>query len=137
MFDALGWLHSSKIVELSNPKDVSSRAFKFWLIGLIASLLNDLHRLRMNVIKTGMEEKGLRQAQKQKLESEITSSSKQLATLKAEKDSIIYTTVQDALDITIPASALEYIVLDNTIVGFIGVVTSVMGAYTHWKSVAK
>jgi peroxin-11B len=137
VFDALGWAHSSKIIELPNPKDVSSRAFKFWLIGLIASFLNDLHRLRMNAIKIGMEEKALKAAKKQNLELDITASTKTLAALKVEKDSIIYTTIQDGLDICIPATALEYLSLDNTIIGFIGVVTSVMGGFTQWKSISK
>jgi hypothetical protein len=34
----------------------------------------------------------------------------------------------------IPASLLEIINIDQGLVGLIGVITSVMGGWTHWKT---
>ena len=42
--------------------------------------------------------------------------------------------VRDVLDITIPASSLEYVRLESGTVGLAGAITSLIGAYQNWPS---
>lgn len=42
----------------------------------------------------------------------------------------------DLCDITVPASALAWVSLDDGIVGLAGTVSSAIGIYTQWKKTA-
>ena len=141
--DSLTWAHSAKLIVLNDVKKISQRGFKFWLLALIASLLNNIHKLRNNSIKLLLEQKYLKSSVKKNDKHEIEKVKGNLQDLQVyfskfnnyrEKSNLVFATVQDSLDIFIPASNLELVNLDQSLVGLIGVLTSFMGGWTHWKS---
>jgi peroxin-11B len=52
-----------------------------------------------------------------------------------ERKAVIRQLVLDALDLTLPATALGYFHLEDGLVGLIGFVTSIMGIQSQWKKV--
>ncbi|KAJ3050417.1 hypothetical protein HDU99_008668 [Rhizoclosmatium hyalinum] len=60
---------------------------------------------------------------------------KNIKALKVERGKLWITTVQDGVDILLPASGLEYIGLDGGWVGLAGAFTSLLGGYSHWNSI--
>ena len=67
VFDSLSWAHGAGIVKLSNVKDINRRGYQFWWISIVASLLSDLHRLRMNGIRRQLDQKTLVASNKNKV----------------------------------------------------------------------
>lgn len=44
--------------------------------------------------------------------------------------------LSDICDLTVPASALGWVALDDGVVGIAGTVSSLLGVYTQWKKTA-
>ncbi|KAJ3190105.1 Peroxisomal membrane protein PMP27 [Gaertneriomyces sp. JEL0708] len=130
--DTLQWANTAGVARFENIKDISKRGLKCWLIALIASLLGDVHKLRLNTQRLEQETK-LQRALKAKGDSD-SSAVQTINALNAERSKIVWATVQDGLDMLLPASGLEYVKLESGIVGLVGAVTSVMGGVTQWNS---
>jgi peroxin-11B len=81
--DSISWAHSSGIVKVENVKDIVRRGFQCWFVALVASLVNDLHKLRWNRIKHNMELKALKAAKKHDNKAEIQAAQKNLKALEA------------------------------------------------------
>ncbi|KAJ3149892.1 Peroxisomal membrane protein PMP27 [Irineochytrium annulatum] len=124
--DTLQWMHGAGFIRLEGIKDIGRRAFQFWLGALLCSFVGDLHKLRVNSQRMRVEMKSTK--------TEGGSAEGALKALKAERQKIVLATVQDGLDILIPASGLEYIKIESGLVGLAGAITSVIGGYTHWNS---
>jgi hypothetical protein len=45
----------------------------------------------------------------------------------------VFATVQDSIDVFIPAAALDYIQMDSGLLGLMGSITSLMGGFNIWK----
>lgn len=82
LHDTIGWLHSAKLINLSDPKTNAKRGFKYWVLALVASLLNNLHKLRLNSIQTLMEQKYYNASVKKSDKGEIEVSKNNLQSLK-------------------------------------------------------
>ncbi|KAJ3329128.1 Peroxisomal membrane protein PMP27 [Blyttiomyces sp. JEL0837] len=123
--DTFQWAHNAGVVKLTTIKEIGQRAFKFWLVALVASFIGDLHKLRLNAMRVGIETKAVKAAALKKEKDE--SAEKTLKALKSERSKIILATVQDGLDILIPASGLEYIKVETGLIGLAGAITSVIG----------
>jgi peroxin-11B len=67
VYDSLSWAHGAGIIKLSNVKDINRRGYQFWWLSIVASLLSDLHRLRMNGIRRQLEQKTLVASNKNKV----------------------------------------------------------------------
>ncbi|KAI8848330.1 peroxisomal biogenesis factor 11 [Chytridium lagenaria] len=130
--DTLQWLHNTGINKLDSIKDIGRRAFKFWLAALVVSFVGDLHKLRVNSMRLGIERKAIKFAATKREKDE--SAEKTIKILKAERTKILLATIQDGIDILIPASGLEYVKVETGLVGLAGAITSIIGGYTHWKS---
>ncbi|KAJ3299896.1 Peroxisomal membrane protein PMP27 [Borealophlyctis nickersoniae] len=130
--DSIQWAHTAGVVALPNIKDLVRRGQKCWLIALIASSIGNMHRLRMNSLRLQHEGKLLRAARSKGVPD--AEAEKVVKTLKTERRKIMTSTLQDGLDLLLPASGLEYVNIESGIVGLIGAFTSIMGGYTHWNS---
>ncbi|KAI9012893.1 peroxisomal biogenesis factor 11, partial [Gaertneriomyces semiglobifer] len=142
--DTLQWANTAGVAKFDNIKDITKRGLKCWLIALVASLLGDVHKLRLNTQRLEQETK-LQRALKAKGDSD-SSAAQTIKALQAahglicnlqlcrERSKIVWATVQDGLDMLLPASGLEYVKLESGIVGLVGAVTSVMGGVTQWNS---
>ncbi|TPX67943.1 hypothetical protein SpCBS45565_g03493 [Spizellomyces sp. 'palustris'] len=123
--DTCQWANTAGVVKFENIKDLSRRGMKCWLIALIASFLGDLHKLRLNSQRIQHESKVLKASQAKGLPDETAV--KALKSLQIERTKIRMATLQDSLDILIPASGLEYVKVETGIVGLIGAFTSILG----------
>ncbi|TPX57851.1 hypothetical protein PhCBS80983_g03554 [Powellomyces hirtus] len=132
MHDSCQWANTAGVVKFDNIKEISRRGQKAWLVALIASLLGNLHKLRLNGQRIEQETKLARAAAGKG--GDAASAAMAIKSLRAERSKITVATVQDSLDMLIPASGLEIVKIETGIVGLIGAFTSVLGAVTHWNS---
>ncbi|KAJ3107988.1 Peroxisomal membrane protein PMP27 [Phlyctochytrium planicorne] len=123
--DTLQWLHGAGVFKFETIKDISRRSFKFWLYALIFSFVGDLHKLRINSMRMGIERKAIKYAAAKREKDE--SAEKTIKILKAERSKIILATIQDGFDLLIPSSGLEYIKVESGLIGLAGAITSVIG----------
>ncbi|KAJ3001587.1 Peroxisomal membrane protein PMP27 [Thoreauomyces humboldtii] len=131
--DSCQWANSAGIVKFDNIKEISKRGMKFWFVALVASIIGNVHKLRLNTMKLEHETKTLRASQA-KAGGPDESAVQTIKTLRADRMKVTVATVQDCLDILIPASGLEYVKIESGIVGLIGATTAAMGAVMHWRS---
>ncbi|KAI8821192.1 peroxisomal biogenesis factor 11-domain-containing protein [Chytriomyces cf. hyalinus JEL632] len=54
--------------------------------------------------------------------------------LKKERSQLLRSTLQDSLDVILPVAMLDYIPVESGYLGLIGAATSLIGAYSHWKT---
>ena len=82
LHDTIGWLHSAKLLTLDDPKKNAQRGFRYWQLALVASLIHNLHKLRLNSIQTLMEQKYYKALIKKDAQSESQESKNNLQSLK-------------------------------------------------------
>ncbi|RYP12194.1 hypothetical protein DL767_011399 [Monosporascus sp. MG133] len=108
----------------SRAKQASREAYRFWAMGLLCSVVAQtytLYRLRQREAKVDRKE-GEGVVESKKIAMERKASQLQL--------------LSDLCDLTIPSSALGWVMLDDGIVGLAGTVSSLIGVYTQWKKTA-
>ncbi|KAJ3039935.1 Peroxisomal membrane protein PMP27 [Rhizophlyctis rosea] len=130
--DSLQWAHTAGVYTFTDIKTITRRGLKFWLAALVVSTLGNLHRLRMNTLRMTHEQKAIAMARTRGVEDADARES--IRAIMRERQKIMWATVQDGLDILIPASGLEYVNVESGILGLIGMFTSVLGGWTHWNS---
>lgn len=137
--DMLVWIHKTGFYKFADIKTINERAQKFWLAGIVVSIVSSIYKLTQIQSRLGDAESNSRVKQalgvagsKNPAEAGHPANEKKL---DKERYEAAYQLIQDILDATIPGTALGYIDLDDGIVGLAGVVTSFMGASTQWKKV--
>ncbi|KAJ3124552.1 Peroxisomal membrane protein PMP27 [Nowakowskiella sp. JEL0407] len=135
-YDFLQWIHSVGFIKFDKIKEISKRAFQFWLAAIAISLVGTAHKLRMNTIKLEMQSKFIQAAKSDEKISpkEVDESKSVVRSLRAERITLAMATVQDLLDGLIPLSAMDYLAIEPGFVGLAGAITSILGAYTQWNS---
>ncbi|KAJ3023177.1 UNVERIFIED_CONTAM: Peroxisomal membrane protein PMP27 [Siphonaria sp. JEL0065] len=126
-YDTCQWIHTIGLNKFDSIKDINTNAFKCWLFALVFSLVGDLYKLKINTRKIEVEK---RNASAGKGEE----SKKNVKSLNEERGKLWIATVQDAVDLVLPLSGLEYIQVESGIVGLAGAFTSLLGGYSHWAS---
>ncbi|AEO64317.1 uncharacterized protein THITE_2110343 [Thermothielavioides terrestris NRRL 8126] len=99
-------------------------AYRCWAVGLVFSVLGQLYTLR---------QLRLREAAVDRKEGEGVLESKRIA---MERTASRLQLTSDLCDLTIPASALNWVAFDDGIVGLAGTVSSLIGVYLQWKKTA-
>ena len=94
-------------------------AFRFWLFGLVCNVAAGVYKLEGLIM----------QSRKEKLSEE-----KAKANTKVRGD-VTWQLAQDLLDVAIPAGSLQYLHLDEGLIGLCGTASSIMGAITQWNKV--
>ncbi|KAK9473427.1 peroxisomal biogenesis factor 11 [Dipodascopsis tothii] len=122
--DSLLLAHALRVVTLKNPQQASRAYYKFWLAGIVSSVVGGTYRLyglsRREASLHAQAEKDLGAIKK----------------IRAEKTAGTHQLVLDVLDSSIPLSGLQYAGLDDGTVGVCGFVSSAIGAAAQWKAVA-
>ncbi|ROT34918.1 peroxin-11 [Sodiomyces alkalinus F11] len=116
--DALGIRRSPR------TKTLQREAYRFWAAGIVCSVvaqLYTLHRLRQ------------RQARVDLKEAEGAVESKRIT---LERSTSRMQLLCDLCDLTVPLSGLNWVALDDGIVGIAGTVSSLVGVYSQWKKTA-
>jgi peroxin-11B len=123
-FDAGTVLDAAGIRKWEGAKRMQVQAFRFWAAGLTFSVVAQLYTLyRLRV----------REARIDKKDGEGVVESKRITKERAASHLQL---LSDVCDLTVPASALGWIALDDGVVGLAGTVSSVLGIYTQWKKTA-
>lgn len=136
-YDMLQWAHTSGVSVLELPifQKYVKRGNQFWLLALVSSLFGGFYKLRLNGIRLNQELKFVKVNGSKGKQPKDELAEKNLKSLRAEKTRILIAEAQDGLDMLIPASALEYVNVDPGIVSIAGMITSIIGGYTHWTSI--
>ncbi|KAI9326717.1 peroxisomal biogenesis factor 11 [Obelidium mucronatum] len=122
-FDTCQWIHTAGIHKFNNIKEIGTNAFKCWLLALVFSLTGDIYKLQLNSNKLALEEKVAASGKGE----ESAVAKKNIKSLQIERGKLWITTVQDGVDVILPASGLEYIQIDSGWVGLAGAFTSLLG----------
>ncbi|KAF8926255.1 peroxisomal biogenesis factor 11 [Dissophora ornata] len=127
-YDALIFLDGAGAHKFQNIKRYNELANKFWLTGIVFSIISGLYKSRQIHIRRSTTVRGL----KHKGEKEKADARTDLKGLAKEQAVVSRQLLQDGLDALIPSTSLEYVDLDDGVVGLIGTLTSIMGAQTQW-----
>ncbi|KAI8344385.1 peroxisomal biogenesis factor 11 [Chlamydoabsidia padenii] len=122
----MGLYYSAEVLVLTNAihfyqpkniKQITDFGQKCWLLGITASFLSGLYKLKLLNVQQHML---VKERTYRNVEKDDTELSKREVAVKKEQYSTSYQLVQDALDFTIPSSALGWLPLDDGIVGIAG-----------------
>ncbi|GBC08688.1 hypothetical protein RclHR1_08300004 [Rhizophagus clarus] len=124
-WDTFSWVHSAGVYKFQQIKRINDNAYKAWLTGLIFSIIHGLYKLH----QTSSQRSFLisKAETSEHLEDNVTRN--------RERKAAIRQLIQDLLDLTIPATALGYLRLEDGLVGLTGFISSIMGAQSQWKKV--
>ncbi|KZV82850.1 peroxisomal biogenesis factor 11 [Exidia glandulosa HHB12029] len=134
--DSVVWANTIRFVNLTPEKSTKylKLSLRFWLSGIVFSLAQ-------GVLKAGRlanEAKALRESSKpvagEKDIAHEVELGTQLKMLKKERAAVRYQIVLDTLDVWIPATGLAYVNFNDGVVGFLGLVTSLMALRTSWNN---
>ena len=104
--------------------DINKHAPRLWLVGILASLMVNLHKMQQNFMQ--------RQVQAKLLVQGAPAGGKAL--LDKEMQKVTRDTLQDLIDLTIPLSIVGWLDLSPGTVGLAGSITSLMGAASLYPS---
>ncbi|KAG0223024.1 peroxisomal biogenesis factor 11 [Mortierella sp. GBAus27b] len=134
-YDALIFLDGAGAYKFKEIKRYNELANKFWLAGILFSILTGLYKTRRIQIRRGAAVRNLKQSGEK--EGDKSHAHTELKAIAKEQRDVNWQLLQDALDALIPSSSLGYVNLDDGIVGLVGTITSIMGAQTQWAKVNK
>ncbi|SLM34586.1 peroxisomal biogenesis factor 11 [Lasallia pustulata] len=122
--DMGSYLDAAGIWKSDNAKRLQKEAYKAWFVGLTFNVVAGLYTLyRLRQREQGVDKSdGEGVVESKKLARERTATNLQL--------------ISDLCDLTVPGSALEYVNLDDGIVGLAGTVSSLIGLWSQWKKTA-
>ncbi|CAG8453776.1 1015_t:CDS:2 [Paraglomus occultum] len=133
LLDTFVWLNGTGIYKIKQIKTIAERSMRFWMAGLIFSILSSLYKLygislRYKNLRASLKgsEKGVGDP------DDIKSRCKDI---EKEREPVVRQLVQDSLDLILPMKSLKYIDLDDGLVGLAGFITSIMGVQTQWRKV--
>lgn len=131
VFDLLQWVHGSKAYAFSpsTATFISQNAARFWLYGLVFSLLSGAYK---SYVMRGRLVGLARPFASAEKEAERKA---QLAQVLKEQYSVRRQITQDAIDTLLPASSLGYLHFNEGVLGAAGFITAIMGARSQWKAV--
>ncbi|KAK6458131.1 peroxisomal biogenesis factor 11 [Scheffersomyces xylosifermentans] len=112
--DSVTWFKMLGIIDKTKFPTISKWASRFWLLGLIAGIVNSLHIIRSLTTKTTVDEKVDQAAIDKKLYS--------------AKRKLIW----DLLDSFIALNSLDILHFTEGDVGLAGIITSIMGLKDLW-----
>ncbi|KAF1984827.1 peroxisomal membrane protein-like protein [Aulographum hederae CBS 113979] len=122
--DFVNALDAAGIRPTPNSKKIGLDAYRFWMYGLIFSVMNSLYSLMK-----------IRQqfAAMDRTDGEKAVESKKLA---SEQKSKTIQLIQDLLDLCSPTAALGYTNFDDGFCGIAGTISSLIGVRSQWKKTA-
>lgn len=122
--DNISALDVTGIKKLSNVKQISRQAYKFWMTGLLFNAFAGFYKLYQlkQRSQTVNKKEGEGAVEGKQLEKEWNATSLQL--------------FSDCCDLVMPTASLGLLDLDEGIVGLAGTVSSLLGVYSVWKKTA-
>lgn len=134
--DMIVWANSIKFLSLSpeTAKKVNLTSQRFWLSGILFSIVHSAAKSA----RITQEVKKLREvgsvAEKDPKDQVYLKA--QAATLKKAYAVSQYQLIQDSLDIWLPVTNLQFVQLNDGVLGIIGTITSIMALRLNWAKTA-
>jgi len=122
--DNITALDVTGIRKISNVKQISRQAAKFWMTGLLFNAFAGIYKLQQlkQRSQTLNKKEGEGAVEGKTIEKEWNATSLQL--------------ISDLCDLVMPTTALGITSFDEGIVGLAGTVSSLLGVYSVWKKTA-
>lgn len=132
------------IKKLSNVKQISRQAYKFWMTGLLFNAFAGFYKLyqlkqRSQTVNKKEGEGAVEGKQLEKYEDSVVKTYH----VKVAKDrshrewnATSLQLISDCCDLVMPTASLGLLELDEGIVGLAGTVSSLLGVYSVWKKTA-
>ncbi|KAG8905620.1 Peroxisomal membrane protein PMP27 [Tulasnella sp. 403] len=129
-FDAFVWANAIRFIRLTPETSVRVNRIsqKFWLAGILFSIVNGLIKLNRHVSSM----KDLKKVSRSEKRDIPVDSVEQYRDLNSKYSAIRFQLILDMLDIWLPASNLGYVWINDGVAGIIGVITSSMGFHLQW-----
>lgn len=112
-------------MEKSTMASINQTAPRLWFLGILASLVVNLHKIQKNFLQRQMEMRLLLQGTPQGGLAKV---------LDKEMRKVTRDALQDMIDLVIPLSLMGWIDVSAGTVGLAGAITSVMGAAAIYPS---
>lgn len=138
-FDMLTVLDAAGIKKSAAAKRLQTRAYKAWLVGLLASTLSGIYSNYMLMQRANAinEKDGDGKVEAKKIEKYGHQETwKSALTINRQRSAANMQLLSDICDLAVPSSALGYVNLDDGIVGLAGTVSSLIGVHSVWQKTA-
>ena len=131
VFDLLQWVHGSKAYQFKpeTAKFISRSAARFWLYGLLFSLLSGVQKSLTIRRRLGAASRPRPTAEKE-AERKV-----ELQAILKEQHAVRRQILQDSVDFILPSTSLGYFNFNEGILGAAGFITAIMGGRTQWRAV--
>lgn len=130
-FDMMVWFHKSGVKKSDNIKEITKNAQRFWLIGIIFGIMNELYKFRKTLDKIATT-KLIADAEDEKIKEQ---KAKELKDLQYKKKNHCLTLTQHFCDFIHPITSLGYTRISPIYLGVAGITSSVLGARAQWIKV--
>lgn len=121
--DSITWFKMLGLVDKKKYPTVSTWASRFWLLGLVAGVVNSLRLLSINSAKLSSSSSSV-------VEEKPVDTSAIKAKIYQAKRKLIW----DFLDMFVALNSLNYLNFTEGDVGLAGTITSIMGLKDQWES---
>ncbi|KAJ2920301.1 hypothetical protein MD484_g14, partial [Candolleomyces efflorescens] len=133
--DLFVWANSIKFIKLApeTAKKVAKTSAQFWLAGIGFSIVNGV----LKTVRVTAESKKLRDSRpwgEKDLADEAARETRLAAVKKARLATRRQLTI-DWLDISLPASSIGLVNINEGTLGILGLISSILGAQNQWRSV--
>lgn len=131
ILDALQWMQGAKAVrfEKETAQKISKNAARFWLIGLLCSLISGVYKSVQLAQRTKLAQRPRATAEKE-AERRV-----ELHQIAADTKAVRLQMLQDACDIINPGTSTGWLNFNDGVIGAAGTVSSLLGARSQWIKV--
>lgn len=144
LLDHFVWISKVGVLK-TNAKKWAKLSARFWLVGLICSIVRDIHDMRLVVTRELRKKSSLKKRgdsphiQTNNNFSDVNSESVQGSVYKVASENVplLLDFLKNMLDILLPLTILGYVKMSPGSQGLIGTITSFIGILTTWNSSLK
>eukprot|EP00298_Acanthocystis_sp_HF-20_P003078 c13456_g1_i1.p1 GENE.c13456_g1_i1~~c13456_g1_i1.p1 ORF type:complete len:258 (-),score=76.05 c13456_g1_i1:33-740(-) len=139
LFDNLVWCGERGIWKPADFDRFKKLTYTVWAIAIFANILLTIRSYQVviqSILSTGAARKKIVQRRKdgENVDKEMAEITQKMGQLDTKKGDLVQSLIRDVLDFTIPYNlARGGGVVNDNVIGFIGVVTSIMGLFAVWK----
>ena len=122
--DAVSYLDAAGIRPTASAKRLAQEAYRAWAVGIVFSAVSgvySLYKLQERAKAVNRKEgEGVMEGKK----------------VERERQAVRLQLLSDVCDLTVPATALGWVGLDDGVVGLAGTLSSLIGVWGTWKKTA-
>jgi len=132
-YDTMIWFHKANVKKFENYKSITTNAQKFWLMGIIFGMMNELYKLKKTKEKilsiTSLKDTEENEPEEKKRNAD------DLKKLLDRKRNHYLTLTQHFCDFVHPISGLGFYPIEPIYLALFGITSSILGARAQWIKV--